>query len=131
MAASPAICPKSGTKTADSRLAFNLRTDEDIGLRTYCGYCKMTTTFGTEAQVYAKNDDAPRRRTDSETNLRNMAQAKQSQEKDSRARILLVDDHAVVRFGIAQLINRQTDMVVCCEEEDGSKAMTAIANLKP
>src|SRR5438477_12959798 len=51
--------------------------------------------------------------------------------KDSRARILLVDDHAVVRFGIAQLINRQTDLVVCGEEEDASRAMSAIAKLKP
>ena len=41
-----------------------------------------------------------------------MAQAKQTQVKDTRTRILLVDDHAVVRFGIAQLINRQNDMMV-------------------
>ena len=26
-----------------------------------------------------------------------------------KARVLLVDDHAVVRFGVAQLINRQDD----------------------
>ena len=51
--------------------------------------------------------------------------------KDTRKRILLVDDHAVVRFGIAQLINRQTDLVVCGEQEDASKAMTAIEQLKP
>src|SRR5438477_10643474 len=51
--------------------------------------------------------------------------------KDSRARILLVDDHAVVRYGVAQLINRQSDMVVCGEEEDASKALTAIGTLKP
>ena len=60
---------------------------------------------------------------------RPMAQAKQSNVKqsnvkDTRARILLVDDHAVVRYGIAQLINRQTDMVVCGEEEDASRAMS-------
>jgi len=60
-----------------------------------------------------------------------MAQAKQSNVKDTRARILLVDDHAVVRYGIAQLINRQTDMVVCGEEEDASRAMSAISTLKP
>ncbi len=60
-----------------------------------------------------------------------MATAKQTQVKDSRTRILLVDDHAVVRFGIAQLINRQNDMVVCGEEEDASKALTAIEHLKP
>jgi len=51
--------------------------------------------------------------------------------KDTRKRVLLVDDHAVVRFGIAQLINRQSDLVVCGEEEDASKALTAIERLKP
>jgi DNA-binding NarL/FixJ family response regulator len=60
-----------------------------------------------------------------------MAQSKDRQVKDTRARILLVDDHAVVRYGIAQLINRQSDLVVCGEEEDASRAMTAIAALKP
>src|SRR5947208_3893177 len=62
-----------------------------------------------------------------------MAQAKQREVKstDGKIRILLVDDHAVVRFGIAQLINRQADMNVCGEEEGASKAMGAIATLKP
>jgi DNA-binding NarL/FixJ family response regulator len=48
-----------------------------------------------------------------------------------KTRILLVDDHAVVRFGIAQLINRQTDLEVCGEEEDASHALSAIATAKP
>ena len=60
-----------------------------------------------------------------------MAQVKPNQVKDSRARILLVDDHAVERYGIAQLINRQSDLVVCGEEEDASRAMSAICELKP
>jgi DNA-binding NarL/FixJ family response regulator len=60
-----------------------------------------------------------------------MAHAKQIQAKDKRKRILLVDDHAVVRFGIAQLINQQGDLVVCGEEEDAAKALGAIARLKP
>ena len=51
--------------------------------------------------------------------------------KDTRTRILLVDDHAVVRFGIAQLINKQSDLVVCGEEEDASNALSAITKLKP
>jgi len=51
--------------------------------------------------------------------------------QDTRKRILLVDDHAVVRFGITQLINRQSDLVVCGEEEDASKALDAITSLKP
>jgi len=60
-----------------------------------------------------------------------MSQVKSVETKDGRKRILLVDDHAVVRFGIAQLINRQSDLVVCGEEEDASRAMSAIATLKP
>ena len=44
-----------------------------------------------------------------------MAQTKSAAAKDSRTRILLVDDHAVVRFGIAQLINRESDMIICAE----------------
>lgn len=60
-----------------------------------------------------------------------MSSSKTSNPKDTRRRILLVEDHAVVRFGIAQLINRQSDLVVCGEEEDGSKALSAIASLRP
>lgn len=60
-----------------------------------------------------------------------MTQKKTLGTKDNRKRILLVDDHAVVRFGIAQLINRQNDLVVCGEEEDASKALSAIERLKP
>ncbi len=60
-----------------------------------------------------------------------MVQPKQNPVKDTRSRILLVDDHAVVRYGIAQLINRQSDLTVCGEEEDASRAMSAISTLKP
>jgi DNA-binding NarL/FixJ family response regulator len=61
----------------------------------------------------------------------NMAGSKQTKSADTRRRILLVEDHAVVRFGIAQLINRQNDLVVCGEEEDASRALSAITALKP
>ena len=60
-----------------------------------------------------------------------MAPAKQSQAKDNRKRILLVDDHAVVRYGMAQLINQQSNLVVCGEEEDAANALSAIGKLKP
>ena len=65
-------------------------------------------------------------------NLCNSNMVKQPKQPGSgKARILLVDDHAVVRFGIAQLINRQTDMEVCGEQEDASRALTAITTLSP
>jgi len=60
-----------------------------------------------------------------------MAQAKQNQVKDNRKRVLLVDDHAVVRYGIAQIINQQSDLMVCGEEEDAAHALSAISRLKP
>jgi len=59
------------------------------------------------------------------------AQAKPTQGKDSRKRVLLVDDHAVVRYGMAQLINRESDLVVCGEEEDAAHALAAVGKLKP
>jgi DNA-binding NarL/FixJ family response regulator len=58
-----------------------------------------------------------------------MAQAKA--EIDNRTRVLLVDDHAVVRYGIAQLVNRENDLVVCGEEEAAANALSAIGRLKP
>src|SRR5512137_178900 len=60
-----------------------------------------------------------------------MAQAKTTPAKDNRTRILLVDDHAVVRFGTAQLINREGDLMVCGEEEDAANALSAIGKLRP
>jgi DNA-binding NarL/FixJ family response regulator len=60
-----------------------------------------------------------------------MALTKQSTLKDNRTRILLVDDHAVVRFGISQLISREPDLMVCGEEEDAGKAMMAIESTSP
>ncbi len=63
--------------------------------------------------------------------ISNMATTKSNSAKDDRTRIFLVDDHAVVRFGIAQLIERQPDMVVCGEEEVAGPALQAIMKLKP
>src|SRR3954449_6304672 len=60
-----------------------------------------------------------------------MPLAKPNLAKDTRTRVLLVDDHAVVRYGIAQLINRERDLVVCGEEEEASKALSAITSLNP
>lgn len=39
-----------------------------------------------------------------------------------KARIMIVDDHPIVRHGIAQLLNGQTDMEVIAEAEDAESA---------
>ena len=47
----------------------------------------------------------------------------------TKLRILLADDHVVVREGLKALINRQPDMEVVGETGDGSSACEAAARL--
>ena len=46
-------------------------------------------------------------------------------------RILLADDHAVVREGLASMIERQPDMTVVAEAGSGEEAVTLHAELAP
>ncbi len=48
-----------------------------------------------------------------------------------RKRILLVDDHPLMRRGQADLLNREPDLTVCGEAGTAREAMDAIAKLKP
>jgi DNA-binding NarL/FixJ family response regulator len=41
-------------------------------------------------------------------------------------RILIVDDHPVVRLGIRQMIAEETQLVVACEAEDGESALRLV-----
>jgi DNA-binding NarL/FixJ family response regulator len=41
-------------------------------------------------------------------------------------RILIVDDHPVVRTGLTQLINQEPDLVVCAEAGNAKQALEAI-----
>jgi len=50
---------------------------------------------------------------------------------DARTRILVVDDHPVVRHGLVRLIEQEPDLMVCGEAESVEEAMTAIAETKP
>jgi len=45
-----------------------------------------------------------------------------------KARIMIVDDHPIVRHGIAQLLNGQTDMEVIAEAEDAESAMRQLSD---
>jgi DNA-binding NarL/FixJ family response regulator len=45
--------------------------------------------------------------------------------------VLVVDDHPLMRQGLALLINQQQDMQVCGEAEEAQAAMHAIAHLHP
>jgi DNA-binding NarL/FixJ family response regulator len=50
---------------------------------------------------------------------------------DSPIRVLIADDHAVVRLGLRALLEAQPDMEVVGEVADGNGAVEAYANLKP
>jgi DNA-binding NarL/FixJ family response regulator len=46
--------------------------------------------------------------------------------KTSQTKILIIDDHPILRSGITQVINQQKDLIVCGEVGDASKALRAI-----
>ena len=49
----------------------------------------------------------------------------------SKKRILVVDDHPIVRQGLTLLINREPDLVVCGEAEESMGAMHVLASARP
>jgi DNA-binding NarL/FixJ family response regulator len=44
-----------------------------------------------------------------------------------RLRIVIVDDHPIVRRGLKDLIEQERDLEVCCEADDAQAAMKALA----
>jgi DNA-binding NarL/FixJ family response regulator len=51
--------------------------------------------------------------------------------KKSKSRILLVDDHPIVRQGLTELINQQVDLMVCGAAEDELSARSMVASTQP
>jgi DNA-binding NarL/FixJ family response regulator len=49
----------------------------------------------------------------------------------SKTRLLLVDDHAVMRHGLAAIVNEEPDLVVAGEAEDGAEAVARARALRP
>lgn len=50
--------------------------------------------------------------------------------KKDKLRIMIVDDHPLVRHGITQLINAEPDMSVCCEATDYRQALENLASCR-
>jgi DNA-binding NarL/FixJ family response regulator len=46
-------------------------------------------------------------------------------------RILIVDDHPMMRQGLAQLITHEPDLAVCCEADTARQALSVVAGGKP
>jgi DNA-binding NarL/FixJ family response regulator len=56
---------------------------------------------------------------------------KPAEETGSKRRIFIVDDHPLVREGLANLINQQDDLTVCGEAEDAAQALAGIGVARP
>jgi DNA-binding NarL/FixJ family response regulator len=48
-----------------------------------------------------------------------------------KSRVLVVDDHPIVRQGLTLLINRESDLTVCGEAEDAHTAMESLTATRP
>src|SRR5579859_1357033 len=49
----------------------------------------------------------------------------------TKNKVFVVDDHPIVRQGLALLINRETDLTVCGEAEDAQTALRRVTTAKP
>ena len=50
---------------------------------------------------------------------------------ENKTRILIVDDHPLVRQGLAELINNEQDLTICGQAEDAHEALRIIKKLMP
>lgn len=48
-----------------------------------------------------------------------------------KTKVLLVDDHPILRAGLGRLINHEADMMICGEAEDGATAFDLVGTLNP
>ena len=51
--------------------------------------------------------------------------------RTAKHRILLVDDHPIVRQGLSEMINQERDLLVCGTAEDVHRALDAIEKVRP
>jgi DNA-binding NarL/FixJ family response regulator len=60
-----------------------------------------------------------------------MASKAQVRSQAGKDKVFLVDDHPIVRQGLALLIDREADLCVCGEADGGSGVLQTIAELRP
>lgn len=79
-----------------------------------------------------KNQSPPRNATPaSATPARKPAPEENPASARGKIRVLLIDDHPVLRRGLVQMINSQPDMTVVGEAEDAGKGFELVGTLSP
>ncbi len=57
--------------------------------------------------------------------------ASKSKALSAKMKVLIVDDHSIVREGMKRLIESESDLVVCAEAEEGSQALDLADKTRP
>jgi len=60
-----------------------------------------------------------------------MRKEKETVSAGKKNKIFIVDDHPIVRKGLSQLINQESDMVVCGEAENAQNALELLKKIRP
>lgn len=60
-----------------------------------------------------------------------MPKTPHQQSEPPKTRILIVDDHPILRAGLIGLVNIEKDLTVCGEAQDAAEALTALEQLAP
>jgi len=60
-----------------------------------------------------------------------MTTAQKNTDSIRQARVLLVDDHPIVRQGLAELIEQESDMSICGQSQSAAEALQAVEDLQP
>jgi DNA-binding NarL/FixJ family response regulator len=55
----------------------------------------------------------------------------QTQTEKGKTKVLIVDDHPIIRQGLAELINNEQDLTVCGQAEDAPEALVKIKESEP
>ena len=59
------------------------------------------------------------------------AKKRQAESGKEKTKIIIVDDHPIIRKGLSDLINQEKDLLVCGQAEDAPEGLQAIKTLNP
>src|SRR5687768_10812840 len=78
-----------------------------------------------------KKESPLRNGSSSPTSVSRKAAAEEGSIRKPKIRVLLVDDHPVLRRGLVQMINAEADMLVVGEAEDAARGFDLVGRLNP